>query len=150
MLNVGAIVCISSTYSELFEETGLLNNTRALIGRLAARINPFGAVMVVSILASAICCNQSLSTVVVKQLCDHVIPDRYELALTLEDTVILLAALIPWSIAGSVPLAASGAPLSSIPLACYLYLLPLCSYLSYSCGKGWSASPDAPVRTEGS
>ena len=48
---------------------------RALIGRLAARINPFGAVMVVSILASAICCNQSLSTVVVKQLCDHVIPD---------------------------------------------------------------------------
>ncbi len=150
MLNVGAIVCISSTYSELFEETGLLNNTHALIGRLAVRINPFGAVMVVSILTSAICCNQSLSTVVVKQLCDHVMPDRYELALTLEDTVILLAALIPWSIAGSVPLAASGAPLSSILFACYLYLLPLCSYLSYSRGRGWPASPDAPVRAEGS
>ena len=64
--------------------------------------------------------------------------------------MILLAALIPWSIAGSVPLAASGAPLSSILFACYLYLLPLCSYLSYSRGRGWPASPDAPVRAEGS
>ena len=47
------------------------------------------------------------------------------MALALENSVIVIAALIPWSIAGSVPLAILNAPLSSIPMASYLFLLPI-------------------------
>ena len=47
------------------------------------------------------------------------------MALTLEDTAVVLAPLIPWSIAGGVPLASVGAPTASILFSCFLYLLPL-------------------------
>lgn len=50
------------------------------------------------------------------------------LASHLENTVVVVAPLIPWSIAGAVPLAAVGAPAACILTACYLYLLPLWNY----------------------
>ena len=53
-------------------------------------------------------------------------PDRRRLALDLENTVIVVAPLIPWSIAGAVPLAAIGAPERSLLFSFYLYLIPLC------------------------
>ena len=43
----------------------------------------------------------------------------------MENSVILIAGLIPWCIACSVPLGMLGAGVSSVPFACYLYLLPL-------------------------
>ena len=45
--------------------------------------------------------------------------------LDLEDAVVVVAPLVPWSIAGGVPLASIAAPTASIFFACYLYLLPL-------------------------
>lgn len=41
--------------------------------------------------------------------------------------IVVLAPLVPWSIAGAVPLASAGAPEQSLLAACYLYLIPLCS-----------------------
>ena len=43
----------------------------------------------------------------------------------LEDSAVVIAPLIPWSIAGAVPLVAVGAPESSVLFALFLYLLPL-------------------------
>ena len=40
-------------------------------------------------------------------------------------SAVVVAALIPWSIAGGAPLSSAGAPLSSIFFAFFLYLLPL-------------------------
>ena len=39
--------------------------------------------------------------------------------------MVVVAPLVPWSIAGGVPLASIAAPTASIFFACYLYLLPL-------------------------
>lgn len=50
---------------------------------------------------------------------------KQELAIGLENTAVVIAPLIPWSIAGAVPLAALGAPTAAIPAACYLYFIPL-------------------------
>ena len=47
------------------------------------------------------------------------------LALYLEDTVVMIAALIPWSIAGTVPLDSIGAPVICLLGGVYLYLVPL-------------------------
>lgn len=125
MLRVGAIVCLSSSYSVLFEKTGLLDRVKAAIARLAARIGPFFAMLTTSILAGMIACNQSLTILLVHQLCRELRPDPSDMALDLEDTAVVVAPLIPWSIAGAVPLAAVGAPSVSVLLACYLYLLPV-------------------------
>lgn len=148
MLNVCAIVCVSSTYAGLFSESGLLNNTKGLIRRLTKRINPFGAITVVSAIASTVCCNQTLTVIMTNQLCSDIIPDHYDMAAAIEDSAVVIAPLIPWSIAAAVPLTSIGAPLSSILLGCYLYLIPLCDYLVFSTGKGfatWGAKPAAGV-----
>ena len=53
-------------------------------------------------------------------------PDKERFAVALEDSAVVIAPLIPWSIAGAVPLATIEAPTLAIVFACFLYLLPLC------------------------
>ena len=124
MLRVGAIVCLSSSYSVLFQRTGLLNRVKGAIGRLAVRTSPFFAMLATSVLAGMIACNQSLTILLVHQLCRELHSDPSDMALDMEDTAVVVAPLIPWSIACAVPLSAVGAPGVSVLLACYLYLLP--------------------------
>ena len=124
MVRVGAIVCLSSSYSVLFQRTGLLDSIRAAIGRLARRTGPFFALLLTSVLAGMVACNQSLTILLAHQLCRELHPDPSDMALDLEDTAVVVAPLVPWSIAGAVPLSAVGAPAASALLACYLYLLP--------------------------
>ena len=62
------------------------------------------------------------------QLCGT-LESRERFAVDMENSVILIAGLVPWSIAGGVPLSTIGAPSESILFAAYLYLVPLCSLL---------------------
>ena len=125
MLRVFGIVCISSSYSGLFRETGLLDGTKQLIGRIARRTTPFAAMVITSMPAGMIACNQTLSIMLTNQLCGDLKKSDSDFALDLADSVVVTAALIPWSIASGVPLSAAGAPQTAIFFACYLYLLPL-------------------------
>ena len=111
--------------SGLFRKTGLLDGIRRLVERLTEKTNSFTAILCTSIGTSMLACSQSLAAMLTGQLCEPLVKDKSEFALALEDSVIILAPLIPWSIAGAVPLASLGAPLASLPAACYLYLLPL-------------------------
>ena len=81
MVRVALIITISSSYSGIFEGTGLLNGLKSKMGSVSRKI--------------------------------------------MENSVIVTAPLIPWSIAGAVPLASVSAPLVSIGAAVFLYLLPI-------------------------
>lgn len=87
----------------------------------------FGATLVTSVVASAVACNQTLSIMLTDQLCGNLENDEQRKVINLEDTAVVVAPLIPWSIAGAVPLASVGAPTESLLLSCFLYLLPICS-----------------------
>ena len=63
MLNVSAIVCLSSSFSGLFMGTGLLDGIRGHVAGLAERVTPFAAVLAVAVPASMIACTQTLGTV---------------------------------------------------------------------------------------
>lgn len=125
MLKVAAIVCISSAYSGIFQKTGLLDGLQLVIGRWSRRITPYGAMLLTSVFAAAIACNQTLAIILTHQLCQDAQPSQEETAVSLENTAVVVAPLIPWSIAAGVPLASVGAPLTSICFAFFLYLLPL-------------------------
>ena len=125
MLRVYLIVGISSCYSGMFEGTGFLNGIEALMEKLGSRITPYGTTLLTSIVTSAIFYNQTLAIMLTSQLCGESNPEKSSFALDLENTVVVIAPMIPWSIAGAVPLAAIGAPNSSIGVVFYLYLLPL-------------------------
>lgn len=128
MFKVAAIVCISSSYAGIFQTTGLLNGLKMLLLKLGSRITPFGAILLASAGTSMIACNQTLAIMLTDQLGSELEPDAGRMALNMENSVVLVAPLIPWSIAGTVPLATVGAPVSSILAAFFLYLVPL-SYL---------------------
>lgn len=126
MLKVGAIVCISSSYSGIFQATGILNGFQKMVCLLADRTKPYFAVLVTSILTSVMACNQTLAIMLTGQLCSRTEPDKLRFANNLEDSAVLIAPLVPWSIACAVPLTAAGAPGYSVLFAVFLYLLPLC------------------------
>lgn len=125
MLRTAAIVCLSATYSGLFEGTGLLDGLKSAIEKLGKKTTPFFGVLAASVFYSLIGFNQTLPVMLTHQLCRDMMPDKEKLAVALENTAILLPPLVPWSIAGSVPLFTVGAGLSSIPYAFFLYLVPL-------------------------
>lgn len=125
MVRTGLIVGISATYSGLFEGTGLLNNLKTSMEKLGKKTTPFGGVLLTALFTSFIGFNQTLPVMLTHQLCKDMVPDNQRLAIMMENSVIVIPALVPWSIAGTVPLITVGAPLTSIPFAVFLYLLPL-------------------------
>lgn len=118
------IVCISSTFSGLFDGTGLLDGLKAATHRLAEKVTPFGSLLAVAVVTCLIACNQTLAILLSHSLCREDFT-RQDLAIGLENTAVVLAPLVPWSIAGAVPLATLGAPTAALAAACYLYLIPL-------------------------
>ena len=78
-----------------------------------------------------VACNQTLTIMLTNELCNHTEADKSKFALYLENSAVLVAPLIPWSIAGGVPLASVEAPTLSIIGAVFLYLLPICSLIIF-------------------
>lgn len=125
MTRAAAIVSISSCFSGIFRNTDLLNSFRKRINSLSRRTNPYTAVLAVSLLTGAAACNQTLSIMLTRQLCRDEELTRETEALYLENSAVITAPLLPWSIASAVPLASIGAPAECIFFAFFLYLLPL-------------------------
>ena len=127
-LKVVAIVGISSCYAGIFKGTDFLHGIKKFIGILSSRITPYGTTLLISIIIAAVSCNQTLSIMLTNQLCSENNPDKKEFALSLENSAVIVAALIPWSIASAVSLGFIGAPTQSVCVAVYLYLLPICCF----------------------
>ncbi len=129
MLNVSLIVCISASFSGMFDGTGLLSAIQDYLVRFSKKTTGFCAICLTSVLTGIIACNQTLAIMMTHQLCTQVEPDNQKLAIHLENTAVVISPLVPWSIAGAVPLATIGAPLTCMLTAVYLYLLPLWNLL---------------------
>ena len=91
---------------------------------MAGKWGAFRTTAAVSIPVSAISCNQTLAAILTDQLCRPLAPTRQERAIHLKNSVNLIAALVPWSIACSVPCATLGVGMDCLPYALYLYLVP--------------------------
>lgn len=129
MLKVSLIVLISSAYAGIFQGTGLLNEIESLFEKLSEKINIFPSVILSSITTAAFSCNQTLAVILTQQFAHKIYEKKRlsnnQLALDIENTVILISALIPWNIAGAVPAAALSADAGFILYAFYLFLVPL-------------------------
>ena len=144
MAKVVAIVCISSAYSGIFRKTGLLEGVKTGIHRLACRTTPYFAAAVTAVVTGMIACNQTLMIMLTDQLCRDTEPDAARFAITLEDSAVVIAPLIPWSIACEVSLTAVGAPGHAVLLACFLYLLPV-----WRCITAAAEKKTAPAKAKG-
>ncbi len=125
MAYVIGIVALSSSYSTLFERSGILLGFKQHIARIAHRLGAFRATTLTSLLATGLVCNQTLAVVITHQLCSELTPDRREMAMHLENSAILVSAVIPWSLAFSVCSTTLGQGAQIILTAFYLWGVPL-------------------------
>ena len=124
MLNVALIVGISSSYSGIFKETKLLVSLKEHLKVFAKKTSNYFVIFLSSIISGAIACNQSLGIILTNELSEELV-DKQERAIILENTVVLLAGLIPWNTAMVVPLRTLDVGIMSGFFAFYLYFLPL-------------------------
>ena len=124
MINVGLIVGISSSYSGIFKETKMLVPLKEYLKDFSEKTSNYFVIFLSSIISGAIACNQSLGIILTNELSEELV-DKQERAIILENTVILLAGLIPWNTAMVVPLRTLDVGIMSGLFAFYLYLLPL-------------------------
>ncbi len=129
MLPVTLIILISFALSGVFEGTSMLKYVEQWIFRLGGKTGVFATMIVTSVMTGSFGCSQVLAVMLayqlVKNMYDSAGIDKYELAVDIENTAIVISALVPWNIAGAVPAAALTADSSYAVYAFYLYLLPL-------------------------
>ena len=124
MINVGLIVGISSSYSGIFKETKMLVPLKEYLKGFSEKTSNYFVIFLSSIISGAIACNQSLGIILTNELSEELV-DKQERAIILENTVVLLAGLIPWNTAMVVPLRTLDVGIMSGLFAFYLYFLPL-------------------------
>jgi len=125
MFKVALIVSISASYSGLFKLTGILGPLERLVLYLGKKAAPFTVMLPLTTFICMIACNQTLAIMLGNELVSPLEENKQRRAIYLENSAVVIAALIPWSIASTVPLTTCGAPTRSLTCACYLYLVPL-------------------------
>lgn len=134
MLDVCVILLISGTFGGVLRETGLLSGLDARLSKYRGKKVRFPVMCLLSLASCALLCNQTIGAIIVNQLSGGLYGDgeeeKYARMIDIEDSVIPLAGLVPWCIACSVPLTTLGVGAAAVPLAFYLWLVPLCRIIS--------------------
>lgn len=130
MMEVVCILIISCAYSGIFSGTDMLQEVQSLLSKGCSRLGRYVMTLIVGTASSVIFCNQTIATLMCNDLMTNPYLDtggsRQELAMDMENTLIVVVGLIPWAIACSVPLTFFNVGIGALPWACYLYLMPLC------------------------
>ena len=132
MKEPGIIISLSCSYAGFFQHVDILKDVKKSIDRLSGAVTLRGSVIIVATLTSMIACNQTLSSILTQQLCSTLVPDKRQMMLAIENTAIVIAGLIPWSIACSVPLHTMGVSASAVFFAFYLFLQPFAGITSHT------------------
>ena len=130
MIEVVFIVAISCTYSGIFAGTDMLAGIQDRLKPMMKYIGRFGTMVVVSFATLALFCNQTIASM----MCNDILSKPYqeqgaskeELAMDIENSVIVLAGVVPWALACSVPLKFMQVGYEIVPLSFYLFLIPIC------------------------
>lgn len=125
MFDIILIVGVASTYSGIFEGTGLLLGLRDHVNKIALRSTPFISVLLTSIATCTIACDQVVALMLTSQLCKDTEHGGSALALDLENSATVIPSVIPWSTSCVGIIAFVGMPMASIVWNCLGYLIPL-------------------------
>ncbi|MDF2533789.1 MAG: Na+/H+ antiporter NhaC-like protein, partial [Clostridia bacterium] len=133
MIKISLIVMISSAYSGIFEGTQMLREIQRVLEVIAEKYGIFVSIIISSLITASLGCTQALAILLTNQLIKDTYykqkRDKYELAIDIENSAVVIAPLIPWNIGGAVPAATLAASVGFIPYAFYLYLIPIYSLM---------------------
>jgi NhaC family Na+:H+ antiporter len=139
MFKIATVVFLSSAFAGIFEGTGMLKYIEKHLEKANKRENVFGVTILLSIATAAFGCSQALAIILTHQLNSKLYVskeiDKYELAVDIENTAVVISPLIPWNIAGLVPATSLMVGAGFIPFAFYLFLIPLTNIIYYKIKK---------------
>ena len=134
MVEVMIIILLSSTYSGIFNGTGMLIPVQKKVGSMADKLGLFTTQIILAVLSAGVFCNQTVGTVLAAQMLGKVYEEKgatkEELATDIGNSIIVIAGLIPWSIAATVPLAMLDVGSKALLFSVFLYAVPLCYLFS--------------------
>ncbi|HHP7230372.1 MAG TPA: Na+/H+ antiporter NhaC family protein [Xenococcaceae cyanobacterium] len=132
MAKVSLVVVVSTAFAGIFRETKVLKFIQIYLKKTQTKSDLFLGTIAIAIAAAAFGCTQTIAIILTKDLVKANYQqqqlDNYQLAVDLENTVVVLSPLIPWNIAGFIPATILMTDSGFIPFAFYLYVLPLVSY----------------------
>lgn len=132
MLEVCGIVMLSCSYSGIFSGTGMLAGIQNMMEKLIGKIGRFATMIVTGLLTNGIFCNQTIASIMCSDLMGKFYEtqgeEKTELAIDIENSAIVMAGLVPWTVACSVPLGMLGVGFGALPYSVLLYIMPL-SYI---------------------
>lgn len=136
MYKPAIVVFISCSLAGILETTKALEGVEIYLEKAKTRSQLFFNTTIVSLFTAAFGSSQAISVVLTSSLMSKAYKkqniDKYDLALDIENTGIVLSALIPWNLAAYIPTTTMDvSAVGYIPYAFYLYLLPIISYLVY-------------------
>lgn len=130
MLTPFMMIPLAALYTGILEGIGALTQAQGLLQKSIARIGRFPTMVSLSLLSSAVLCNQTIVIMMDHQLAGPLYAacgaEHDELAMDIANSGVTIAGLVPWCIACAVPLSMLNVGANAIPYACLLYLIPLC------------------------
>lgn len=130
MLKSSVMVMCTGLFAGLLTGAGAMDVMKGKVKLAARKWGLFGAATAVSIVAGAVFCNQSILCMMGYPLLRESYAVRgaskEEMALDMENSGVVLAALIPWNIACSIPHQMLGVGAGTVLYTVLLYMIPLC------------------------
>ncbi len=134
MVPVCLVVVISTAISGLLSGTHTFTSIERRLMKTRSDSHRFMATSVIGLLAATFGCSQTIAILFTQQLAQSAYQPgsdgNHQLALDLENTVVVIAPLIPWNIAGYLPATILATNAGFIPYAAYLYLIPVVTLVS--------------------
>lgn len=130
MIEICVIICLSSMLAPLLQSCGLVELIQPILGRLVKETGPATVSTLMVLLMNALFCNQTSPLYLADAFMRDYYEDHHRFATDLCEASIL-AGVIPWSLACSVPLSFIGAGPACLPFAFFIYLAPLCNCIRH-------------------
>lgn len=128
MVKTSIILFIASALAGLIGDTKMLNTVEAVTEKANSRFEIFRNVLVTSLFTSAIGCCQAFTVMMTDVLNSKAYErndlDGYSRAVDLENTSVLVSALIPWNLSLLLPMTILGTDYSCLPYLAYIYIIP--------------------------
>lgn len=129
MLKTTLVIYISCSLAGVFEGIQVFDRLKnSLLKMELEREKRFSATLIVSTIAAAFGCTQTIAVIITSEIMKvcYGRGENEQFSLDIENSGILVSALIPWNIAALVPTTTMNVSTAGyIPFAVYLYILPL-------------------------
>lgn len=133
MLRTCLVLFTSCALAGIFEGISMFDRIKEiLLNKQLIKDKLFGATAVISVITAVFGCSQATAVVMTNEIMkdSYGSKNKYTLSLAIENSAIIISALIPWNIAALMCTTVLNVNMASyVPFAFYLYMVPLTYYL---------------------